>query len=76
MQNGLKLGVLHKQGIRSILDYIAEVGKMENISSVWNNFLEASYLLNRDFVIEALTQPIPTPLKVGKNIIQNRTVTG
>ena len=70
MQNGLKLRVLQKQGLKSTSDYLSEDGKIQNVSSVWDTFLDAAYLLNRDFMIAAFE----TPLNLGKNVIENGIV--
>ena len=62
MQNGLKPSVLKKHGLYTSYDFIYGM-RDRNISSVWDTYVEASYLLNRDFEITFSD----VCLKVGKN---------
>ena len=50
-QNGLKPSVLEKHGATNTWYYIFDIGWNQNISSVWDDYINASYLLNRDFEI-------------------------
>ena len=52
MQNGLKPSVLKKYGLMTTLDYLASKS-IEQISSVWDSFVEGSYIINRDFDVVA-----------------------
>ena len=52
MQNGLKPSVLKKYGLTTTLDYLGSES-IEQMSSVWDSFLEGSYLIDRDFSIYA-----------------------
>ena len=52
MQNGLKPSVLKKYGLMTTLDYIGSKS-IEQMSSVWDSFVEGSYIINRDFSIYA-----------------------
>jgi hypothetical protein len=46
MDNGLKPTVLEKYGLESNFDFMFEMHK-SNVSSVWDTFIEASYILDR-----------------------------
>ena len=52
MQNGLKPSVLQKYGLMTTLDYLGSKA-IEQMSSVWDSFVEGSYIINRDFDIVA-----------------------
>ena len=67
MQNELKPSILNKYDAKSTSYYITEAGSNENISSVWDDYLNASYLINKDFDIEINENGIP--LLVGNNIV-------
>ena len=62
MGNGLKPNVMKKYGIDSVTDFIgSEV--MMNMSSVWDVFVEAAYIINRDFqIIAVILDPISKSL--------------
>ena len=62
MGNGLKPTVMKKYGIDSVTDFIgSEV--MMNMSSVWDVFVEAAYIINRDFqIIAVMLDPISKSL--------------
>ena len=51
MGNGLKPTVMKKYGIDNIYDFIVGSEAVMNMSSVWDVFVEAAYILNRDFKI-------------------------
>ena len=48
MENGLKTSVMKKYGLGNIMEFHYNV---ENLTSVWDTFFEASYKINRDFNI-------------------------
>ena len=50
MQNGLKPSVLKKHGVYTNYGFVYGMDN-NNIASVWDTYVEASYLLNRDFEI-------------------------
>ena len=71
MKNKYKPTVLKKHGLDSWFDFVYgtfEGWKQENIS-IWDTYVEASYLLNRDLEIEMLNPPSPLKFSVGKNYI-------
>ena len=69
MDNGLKPSVLKKYGIADIFEFSFQILDTKNFS-VWDAFVEASYLIGRDIEI-CLLVPIlsgaPIPLKIGNN---------
>ena len=75
MRNGLKPTVLKKYGINTIFDYLFRSSLVESITpSVWDAFIESSYILNRDFYITLTYANTQTPnefdaidLNIGKN---------
>ena len=73
IKNKFKPTVLEKYGLESWYDFIGENygdnGKQRNIS-VWNTYVEASYLLNRDLEVQILDPYSPLKLLVGKNYIK------
>ena len=48
MENGLKRSVMKKYELGNIMEFHYDV---ENLTSVWDTFFEASYIINRDFKI-------------------------
>ena len=73
MQNGLKPSVLKKYGVQ-LSNYGFIYGIFgNNITSVWDTYVEASYLLNRDFEILLIysrdidTSTSPITLALDKN---------
>ena len=52
MKNGFKPSGLEKYGITSRYGFLMGTKLNRSISSVWNTYVEVSYLLNRDFEIE------------------------
>ena len=52
ISNGLKPTVLQKYNLSSMFDFNFEMDK-KNISSVWDAYVEGSYILNRDIQINA-----------------------
>jgi hypothetical protein len=50
MDNGLKPSVLNKYGMESIFDFNFNMLE-SNLTSVWDTYVEASYLLERDIQI-------------------------
>ena len=67
--NGLKPSVLKKYGMADIFEFAFKILDTKNFS-VWDAFVEASYLIGRDIEI-CLHVPIlsgaPIPLKIGNN---------
>ena len=55
MQNGMKPTVMKKYNLTTIFDF-SFGNSVENISSVWDAFLEGSYLMNRDFIMKAMAK--------------------
>ena len=53
MGNALKPTVMKKYGVDSILDFAFGAKVVFNMSSVWDVFVEAVYIINRDFKIYA-----------------------
>ena len=53
MGNALKPTVLKKYGVDSVLDFAIGTKAVINVSSVWDVFVEAAYIINRDFKIYA-----------------------
>ena len=53
MGNALKPTVMKKYGVDSILDFAFGTKVVFNMSSVWDVFVEAAYIINRDFKIYA-----------------------
>ena len=53
MGNALKPTVMKKYGIDTILEFLVGSEAVMNISSVWDVFVEAAYIINRDFKIYA-----------------------
>ena len=51
MGNALKPTVMKKYGIDTILDFLIGSAAVMNMSSVWDVFVEAAYIINRDFQI-------------------------
>ena len=51
--NALKPTVMKKYGIDTILDFAIGTKAVINMSSVWDGFVEATYIINRDFKIYA-----------------------
>ena len=63
--NGLKPTVMKKYGINSVLDFLieSEAQAVMNMSSVWDVFVEAAYIINRDFqIIAVMLDPISKAL--------------
>ena len=54
MGNGLKPTVMKKYGIDTIFEFTFGSKAVKKMSSVWDVFLEGSYILNRDFKILVL----------------------
>ena len=50
MDNGLKPSVLNKYGMESIFDFNFNMDESD-LTSVWDTYVEASYLLERDIEI-------------------------
>ena len=71
MENGLKPSVMKKYKLKTIYDFAHEYAMNQEISSVWDTFVEASYIVNRDFhltVRQAYSlKHEPTLLKAGDN---------
>ena len=69
MGNALKPTVLKKYGVDSVLDFAIGTKAVINVSSVWDVFVEAAYIINRDFKIYAysLTWRGPISLLKGHN---------
>ena len=53
MGNGLKATVMKKYGISTIFEFVFGAKAVINLSSVWDVFVEGSYIINRDFKIVA-----------------------
>ena len=53
MGNGLKPTVMKKYGIDNIYEFTFGSEAVMNMSSVWDIFVEAAYIINRDFKIYA-----------------------
>ena len=78
MDNGLKPTVLNKYGIFNIFDFMTDQFVFQDTKyssfSVWNTYVEASYLINRDikftFTTSASKTPQLTNLSVGKNYLE------
>ena len=51
MGNGLKPTVMKKYGIESIFEFTFGSKVVMNMASVWDVFVEAAYIINRDFKI-------------------------
>ena len=51
MGNGLKTTVMKKYGINNVLEFLIGSEAVMNMSSVWDVFVEAAYIINRDFQI-------------------------
>ena len=80
IKNKFKPTVLNKYGLDSWTDFVFGTfednkWKQENIS-IWNTYVEASYLLKRDLEIQLLDpwSPIPIQFSVGKNYIKCETL--
>ena len=71
IKNKFKPTVLNKYGLDSWVDFVYGFWKwkQENIS-VWDTYVEASYLLNRDLEIQVEDPSLPIQLLVGKNDIK------
>ena len=74
IKNKFKQTILNKYGLDSWIDFIYGTlednkWKQENIS-IWDTYLEATYLLNRDLEIQILNPPSPLKFVVGKNYIK------
>ena len=74
IKNKFKPTVLNKYGLDSWIDFVygtfeGNKWKQENIS-VWDTYVEASYLLNRDLEIQMLDPWWPLKFSVGKNYIK------
>ena len=54
MGNGLKTTVMKKYGINNVLEFLIGSEAVMNMSSVWDVFVEAAYIINRDFQIIAV----------------------
>ena len=54
MGNALKPTVMKKYGIDTILDFLIGSEVVKNMSSVWDIFVEAAYIINWDFQIIAI----------------------
>ena len=72
MKNGFKPSGFEKYGIASRYGFIMGTELNRSISSVWNTYVEISYLLNRDFGIEIYpcTKAHSFQLLVGTNNIK------
>ena len=72
MTNGFKPSGAKKYGIKSRYGFIMATDLNKSISSVWNTYVEVSYLLNRDFGIEIhpCTKAHSFQLLVGSNNIK------
>ena len=72
MKNGFKPSGIEKYGIASRYGFIMGTELNKSISSVWNTYVEVSYLLNRDFGIEIhpCTKAHSFQLLVGSNNIK------
>ena len=55
MKSGFKPSGIEKYGIASRYGFIMGTELNKSISSVWNTYVEVSYLLNRDFEIEIVS---------------------
>ena len=59
MGNGLKPTVMKKYGIESIFEFTFGSKVVMNMASVWDVFVEAAYIINRDFqIIAFMLDPI------------------
>ena len=54
MGNGLKPTVMKKYGIETIFDFTFGSKAVKEMSLVWDVFVEGSYIINRDFKINAI----------------------
>ena len=72
MKNGFKPSGLEKYGMKSRYGFIMSTDLNKSISSVWDTYVEVSYLLNRDFGIEIhpCTKAHSFQLLVGSNNIK------
>ena len=52
MQNGMKPSVMEKYGLSTVFDFMFG-SQLNNMSSVWDTFIEGSYLIKRDFDMKA-----------------------
>ena len=48
MQNGMKPSVMENYGLTTVFDFMFG-SQVNNMSSVWDTFIEGSYLIKRDF---------------------------
>ena len=64
MGNALKPTVMKKYGIDTILDFSIGAEVVMNMSSVWDIFVEAAYIINWDFQIMAIIFD-PTSMALG-----------
>ena len=64
MGNALKPTVMKKYGIDTILDFLIGSEVVKNMSSVWDIFVEAAYIINWDFQIMAIIFD-PTSMALG-----------
>ena len=73
IKNKFKPSVMNKNGLDSWIDFIYGTfegkWKQENIS-IWNTYVEASYLLNRDLEIQIQDPWLPIQFFIGKNYIK------
>ena len=72
-KNQFKPTVLDKYGLNSWKDFIrGDNGNnmYKNNLSVWDTYMEASYLLNRDFELQFIDPWSPQNLSVGQNFIK------
>ena len=74
LKNKFKPTVLNKYGLDSWVDFVfgtfeVDKWKQENIS-IWDTYVEASYLLNRDLEIQIQDPYSPIQFSVGKNYIK------
>ena len=53
MQSSMRSTVMEKYGLDNVNEFIHNT---RNVTSVWDAFEEASYILNRDFIVTARTQ--------------------
>ena len=73
MGNGLKPTVMKKYGIETIFDFTFGSKSLKEMSLVWDIFVEASYIINQDFKMKAISlDPInmswgSVPLAKGHN---------
>ena len=69
MDNGLKPSVLKKYGMADIFEFAFQIHDTKNFS-VWDSFVEASYLIGRDIKISLFVPLLffgPIPLTIGNN---------